>query len=307
MTVAGKVAHMSVGTDDEHGVVTERLVALYRRYLGEPGQLSDVYVGFGLFFGGVAFGVVGVVVFFWSATLAGQPGYWQLREVAIALSMLGLPAFLTSVVVLLPSDRRAEVAAGAGATVCLIAVGIFVANYPRNWNAPGADASTLGVAVYALGVVVATAAVGASLVSNYVARTESEPTVEEADSTDDAEAVTDEDVRADIEAAMDGVDLSWGGVERDDTKRLTVRPGDEDVERAGLDPDNATEYRAESGDVDDAVDGLQQLRGGSVEEDTSDGVDDQADALRQVRERQAADAETDDRGLLARLREWLGV
>lgn len=299
--------------EESHGLVTDRLLTLYRRYLGEPEQLSDVYVGFALFFGGVTMAALGVVVFLWSSTLPPEPGLrWQLREVAISLAMLGLPAFLLSVVVLLPTDRRAVAGGATGGAISLVAVGLFVANYPRNWNVNGPDASALGVSVYAAGVVIATAAVGAALVSNYIARTESAPPVdapEDADGTGpggDGASVSDEQVRADIDDALSNTELSWGGVEKDDTKRLKIRTDDSDIDRSSLDTASATESRSTGSDVDDAVDGLQQLRGGKTEQATGEGTDEQASALQDLRERRA-ESETDESsdGFVDRLRGWL--
>jgi hypothetical protein len=301
-------------TDQWHGVVTDRLLDLYRRYLGEPDQLSDVYVGFTLFFGGVTMAAVGVVVFLWSSTLPARPGiYWQLREIAISLAMLGLPAFMLGVVVLLPTDRRALIGSGVGAAVCLGAVGLFVANYPRNWNAPGADASATGVSVYAVGVVLATGAVGAALVSNYIAQSGRTPqTAQAPDASSKAdsaaeESVSESQVRADIDDAMSEADLSWGGVEKDDTKRLKIRTDEGDIDRSGFDATGANESRAAGSDVDAAVDGLQQLRGGKTDEATGEGTDDQADALRQLRERQAAEDEADSDGVVSKLRDRIGL
>lgn len=298
------------GSADTHGVVTDRLLRLYRRYLGEPEQVSDVYVGFALFFGGVTMAALGVLLFLWSGTLPPESGFhWQLREIAISLAMLGLPAFLASVVVLLPADRRAVGGGALGGAISLIAVALFVANYPRNWNVAGPDASALGVTVYAAGVVIATAAVGAALVSNYIARTEPASRLDhaDADSGRDSAGVSDEQVRADIDAAMSKTELSWGGVEKDTTKRLTIRTNDSEIDRTSFDTVEATESRAAGSDVDDAVAGLQKLRGGTTTQATGEGTDEQATALQDLRQRRAQEDATEaQHGVVARLRRWFG-
>lgn len=296
------------GSDESHGVVTARLLGLYRRYLGEPTQLSDVYVGFALFFGGITMATLGVVVFLWSSTVPRAGVYWQLREIAISLAMLGLPAFLLSVVVLLPTDRRAVGGGAVGGAISLIAVALFVANYPHQWNVAGSDASAMGVTVYAVGIVIATAAVGAALVSNYIARTEP-PTVDAAasGSKGDDTGVSDEQVRADIDEALANTELSWGGVAKDDTKRLTIRTDDSDIDRSNFDTASATESRTAGTNVETAVDGLQKLRGGTTEQATGAGTDEQATALQELRERQAQTDDADaNEGVVARVRGWLG-
>lgn len=311
--------------EGEHDVVTDRLLRLYRRYLGEPERLSDVYLGFALFFAGVAFAVVGLVTFLWSTVVPeGFGTYWQLRETAISLSMLGLPAFLLGVVVLLPVDRRAVYSSSLGGAVSLLAVGVFVANYPGNWNASGPDASATGVTIYAVGLVLSTAAVGAALVSNYLHRADpaasADASADGATSADgskaarapgaasaETESVTDEQVRADIDEAMSAADLSWGGVEKGNTKRLKLETDVGDVDRSNFDETGANENRAAGNDVDDAVTGLQQLRGGAAEQATGEGTDDQADALNQLREQQAHEEAESDDGLVGRLRNHIDL
>ncbi|WP_435064853.1 DUF7139 domain-containing protein [Halobaculum sp. EA56] len=301
---------MSQGPNEEqHDLLTRRLLRLYRRYLGEPDQLSDVYVGFSFFFGGISMGVVGVLLFLWSSALPPRPGlYWQLREIAISLSMLALPVFLLGVVVLLPSDRRALAGGTGGVLVTLGAVSLFVVNYPQNWNAPGPDASATGVTVYAVGVVLATTAVGAALVSNYIRRASStSPSSATDGEPDDSETVTDAQVRSDIDEARSDAELSWGGVEKDDTKRPKIRTDTSDIDRSGLDTASATERRSTGSDVVDAVDGLTKLRGGTSEEATGEGTDEQANALRELRERDDTTESAQRTSLVGRLRDMLGV
>lgn len=290
--------------DGEYDAVTTWLLNLYRRYLGEPDQLRTVYTGFGLFFAGVACAAVGMGIFLWSGSFPPSGDiYWQLREVAISLTMLGLPSFLLGIVVLLPVDRRARYVGILGWLVGLVAVGLFVANYPYNWNVGGSDATATGVSVYAFAVVLSSAAVGAALVSTYISRSAPEPTASDSGSASEAQEVSDEQVRGDIEEAMANSELSWGGVEKDDTKRLKLRIDDEELDRSGFDRVGANESRAAGSDVDNAVTQLGKLRGGNRTQATGEGTDDQTDALRQLRERQAQDVEGDV-GPVGRFKGW---
>jgi hypothetical protein len=295
--------HERMGATDP---VRNRLLALYRRFVGEPERESDVYLGFALFFGGIAFGVFGLALFLWSATLeVNSDVYWQVREIAIALAMLGLPSFVLSFVVLLPVDRRARYASGVGVAICLVAVIVFVSVYPENWNVPGGPDYTIqGIAIYAAGLAVLVASSGAGLVEQRLetaqaARAPAEDSGEE-------ETVTDEEVQRDIEEALDEADLTWGGVERDETRRITVDTGEADIDRSGFDGKSANEHRKRDSTVDDAVAGLRNLQGGQQKQGTSDAVDDQATALRELRERQQAEQQSDP-SLLERLKQRLGL
>ncbi|MEM4782471.1 MAG: permease [Halalkalicoccus sp.] len=260
----------------------------YERYIGEPDARTDVYAGFGLFFAGTALAACGLVLFLWSASV--EPGgefYWTLRQIAIVFASLGLPAGMVGIVVLLPVSRRALYAAGAGIAVCLLAMTVFVAVYPSNWNVQGAtDYSASGIALYAGGLAVVVGSTGAALVAHQLERTR--PTIEERE--DDREAVSDEQIARDIDEAMDGVNLSWGGVERKRGRKLAVDTGTEDVDRTSFDSVEATTTRASGGAVEDAVSNLQGLQGGQKEQATGSGTDDQAAALAELREKKRAEA-----------------
>ncbi|GAA0296025.1 DUF7139 domain-containing protein [Halarchaeum salinum] len=303
--------------------VTDELVRVYRRYLGEPERLADVYVGFGLFFAGVTLGVIGAVVFGWSSTIAASVYFhWQLREVAGALALVGLPTFLLSIPVLLPVDRRAMYAAGLGSLVCLVGVGVFVASYPQHWNVQGtADYSTTGVLVYSVGLVVLVGAGGAGLVTDRIERARQSGSTAAggggsgdgsigggAASAEGDETVSDEAVERDIEEAMSSSELSWGGVEKTSTTRLNLSSGteDEEVERSNLTPDNANVSR--SSGADDQVAALQKLRGNEEPaEETGEGADDQVAALQELRKKQQAEeVATADDGVVDRVRSLFG-
>jgi len=297
------------------------LIGLYRRYVGDPDRRSDVYVGFGLFFAGIALFAVGVATFLWSATLSPDDRYtYAVREVAAVAGAVGLPALLSGVVGLLPVDRRTVYAAGAGSAVCLAGVGVFVSAYPDNWNwVSPVDYTAEGVAVYSLGLVVVIAATGAALVAHQVERASAAgavaapgaaaaggETAAGPEGPGGGPTVTDEQVEADIEEALDSTEITWGGVEKRETRSLELDMGElEETDAVEMSGAGGTTARSSGEGVDEAVSGLRNLKGGEPETATSDaGVDDQTAALRELRERQRAEAVAeDDRDLTDRLRD----
>jgi len=294
------------------------LLGYYRRYVGDPDRAVDVYAGFGLFFVGLGLGVVGVAVFLYSATLPPNSiSMYSVREVAAVAAALGLPGLLLGVVVLLPVDRRMRYLGSAGSAVSVVAVGWFVTVYPYDWNVPEPpDYSAQVVALYSAGLVAVIAATGAALVAHRVEQAADGVTVDP-DSTattrsaddgteTDAETVTDEAVRADIERELEKTELTWGGVERSEGRRLQLDTSV--VDDADVDPGtlsgSATETRTTSSTVDDAVSQLAGLQGGTQNTASGESTDDQADALRALREQQRAEeaAEADDESVVGRIR-----
>ncbi|MFB6168333.1 MAG: permease [Haloferacaceae archaeon] len=269
----------------------------YVRYVGEPTDERDVYAGFGLFFGGIALGLVGVAVFLLGAAVSGATPSFALREIAVVLAAGGLPAALAGAVVLLPGDDRTTYAAVAGTAVCLLAVAVFVWAYPYQWNvARPPDHSALGVGVYAVGLVLTAAATGAALVGHQIERvallaeqdgSESGP---DATGPGDGASVSDEDVRRDIDEAMADAELTWGGVEKTETTRLEFDTDVAEVE-TNADRVDASETRAEGSNVDDAVSNLRQLQGRGENTASSEStVDDQTAALTELKRKQRAEA-----------------
>lgn len=284
---------------------------LYVQYIGEPEKKRDVYLGFGLFFAGIALGALGLLTFLYSGFQpTDSTAFWQFREIALVLGFLGLPSFVLSIVVLLPVDRRARIASLVGAALCAVATMYFVTVYPYDWtNAGGTDGSTITIVIYAAGLVVLSGSTGAALIAEYLHRETASAETTETDD-EDGETVTDEQVEADIEDAMSDTELSWGGIEHDpDSERLTLDMPELDADQqANITESSATSTRAESETVDSAVSGLRKLQGG--EEDTSRGssTEDQVSALAEVRQQQEEEElETgvDNPGLLARLKAWL--
>lgn len=294
------------------------LIEYYRQYVGDPERTVDVYAGFGLFFAGIALGVIGVVVFLYSATLDPTAlSTFAVREVAAVAGAVGLPALLFGTVVLLPVDRRMLYLAGVGVAVTLAGTGAFTWAYPHNWNVVvNPDYSAQIVAVYTLGLVAVIGATGGALVAHRVERATGDAAPgaaagastgggDAADAGDesgsratgpDGEAVTEESVRADIDRELEDAELTWGGVERSETRRLELNTSA--VDEADVDTEtlagSATETRTTTSTVDDAVSELEGLQGSEVKTDSGQGTDDQAAKLRELREQQRQEAEEDD-------------
>lgn len=298
------------------------LMGYYRRYVGDPDRTIDVYAGFGLFFAGIALGIAGVVVFLYSATLPQNTlSTYAVREVAAVAGAVGLPALLFGVVVLLPVDRRMLYLAGVGTAITLGGTGLFVWAYPYNWNVvPSPDYSAQVVAVYTLGLVAVIAATGGALVAHRVEQASGVAggaaggaggeaggagSGGDSASSGDGETVTEADVRADIERELEDAELTWGGVERSETRRLELNTSvvdDVDVDTEKL-AGSATETRTTSGTVNDAVSELKGLQGGDAKTASGEGTDDQAAALRELREQQQQQAEdADDGSVVDRIR-----
>ena len=285
-------------TEDETGELPDnKLFEFYEQYIGEPDAQTDVYLGFGLFFVGVAFAVIGLGLFVWAGMAEqGSAAYWDRRLPAFVLGMLSIPTAMLSVSVLLPVKKRATYGGAAGMVVCLVAVGIFVSVYPGNWNVQTAtDYSVPTTALYAVGMAVITASAGAALIAHHLAQARPGPAdIEAVEDEDDEETYTTEQIEQDIENAMDGVDLSWGGVEKQESTRLSFS-SDEEFETSGIDVEAKTTRR--EGGVDSAVSGLKQLKGGDTKTETSEStVDDQTAKLKELRERKRKEESADDDG-----------
>ncbi|MFB6251187.1 MAG: hypothetical protein ABEI27_05800 [Halobellus sp.] len=269
------------------------LHSLYRRYVGPVRDSRDLYAGFGIFFTGVGLVVVSIAAFLWSTTLSPSGTFkFVVRELAVTTGACGLPLVLFGITVLLPVSRRIDAAAAAGVAACVIAAARFTQIYPQAWY----TYSSTVVGLYALGAVVVVATAGTALsgyrVERATVRTESELSGEAKaeESRGESEAaerttITDEQVRRDIEDAMDGAEINWGGVERDSGRTLTLTDSSLDTDEIGL--ENAAAKESRGGSVDDAVEGLQGLRGGQRKTATSESdTSDQANALAELRAEQ---------------------
>ena len=281
------------------------LFDLYRRYVGEPEARADVYVGFGLFLGGIGLAIVALVLFAWSSTLEPRSSeYFAWVQPAYALGMVALPATMLGIVALLPSERRIRYTSAIGVAVTLVAVGGFVHLYPSDWNfydsGEAAFSTVHVVAVYAIGLASITASTGAALIAHYLDMARAVEGVEYGDDEEEEEHYSDEEIRQDIDEAMDGVELSWGGVEKTEHTRLSFT----EHEFEGVDLDAGTKTARSTG-VDAQVAGLKGLKGGETKTTTSSStVDDQTAKLKELRERQQAEelATEESTGLLTKIK-----
>ncbi|MFQ3318392.1 MAG: hypothetical protein ACI80F_000445, partial [Natronomonas sp.] len=267
-------------------------------------------LGFALVFGGLGLGILGLFLFIIERGVLAGELFW-LREVAFVAGALGLPVVLVSVVVLLPADRRATYVAGGGLAITIAALAFFVAVYPSNWNHGTPDYSLQGVSIYAIGVVSVLAATGSALVGYHIERAQgvpaggaaSAPTPDDDASSSADPAATEARVQQDIEAAMSDTEISWGGVEKVETGQLNITP-DAELDGEELDQSSATVHRSKS--VDDQLSALQGMKGGEERTDSGSGVDDQAMALKELREQQKAEADEEDGSLVDRLKSLAG-
>lgn len=269
------------------------LFDLYRKYIGEPDGRNDVYVGFGLFFGGIALAFVTLVLFLWGSTHDAHTGtYYAWIQPAYALGMLSLPATMLGIVVLLPSERRMLYASVVGTGITVAAIGGFVYAYPTNWHfVREVDYTVEVVATYAIGLAGLTASTGAALIAHYLEIARTASAVEESksdDGTDEpSESYTSAEIESDIEAAMEDVELSWGGVEKTEHRRLTF--SNDEFDDVDVDVTTTAKTVRSSG-VEDQVAGLKGLKGGETKTKTSSSsVDDQTAKLKELREQQRAE------------------
>ncbi|MCU4742175.1 permease [Halobacteria archaeon AArc-m2/3/4] len=270
------------------------LFDLYRQYIGEPDGRTDVYLGFGLFLGGIGLAIAGLGLFLYSSTLEARSAeYFAWVRPAYALGMLSLPATMLGIVTLLPTERRVVYTSLAGALVTVAAVVGFVTIYP-DWNFYESSDAAYGtvhvVATYAIGLASITAATGAALIAHYLELARSADAVEITYDEEEEEHYSDEEIRGDIDDAMEGVELSWGGVEKAEHKRLSF--SDHEFEGAEI---NFEAKTTRSSGVDNQVAGLKGLKGGETKTTTSSStVDDQTAKLKELREQKQKEAEASE-------------
>ncbi len=284
------------------------LFELYRQYIGEPDDQTDVYLGFGLFFGGIALAAFGLV-FFLVAYLFGHGSdvFWLFREIAFGMGMLSVPTLLLGVLVLLPVDERAIYAGLVGTVITVVSVAGFVYLYPYEFNVEGAQYTAHVVLGYAIGMSLVLVSTGAALVAHQIERAKPSPAdIEPMDEPEPEESYTDEEIRQDIEAAMEDVDITWGGVERHEGQSLQLDIDDEyDLSGMNVEAERITSTAS----TDTQVQGLKALKGGETKTDTSEStVDDQTTKLNELRQRRKDEQETassaaeSEAGLLERIK-----
>lgn len=302
-------------TDDDSP--NNALFEWYERYIGEPEAETDVYLGFGLFFTAVGLALLALLLFVVGVAVYGirEDGYFAVARVAYASGMLSVPLAMFSIVVLLPVKQRATIAAGAGVAVTVAAVVGFAAVYPDNWFDYGGTQTLYIVSAYAIGLMVVTAATGAALVAHHLHRTQAPAPSEirEPEAEEEEKSYTAEEIERDIEEAMADVEMTWGGVEKSENRRLKLNTdfADAEMQAGGLGLEG--NKRVESGGVDAQVQGLKNLKGGETKTATSEStVDNQTAALNELKQQKKNDqvptnAPTASRGFLGRVLDRLGL
>ncbi len=288
------------------------LFEVYETYIGETDEATDVYFGFGLFFTGIALALGAMVLFLYgiSTTQPDTGPYFSLVKPSFAFGMLAVPVAVSGIVVLLPIDTRAVFATGVGDFFTLVAVILFWDAYPSSWTAFDAGQTAAVLALYAVGLTLVVGSTGAALVAEQIQRVQ-RPTpadIQPVEEDEPDESISDEEIRSDIDEAMQDVELSWGGVRKHEGRSISFDT-DADIDAKGFaDADAATTTR--SSGVDNQLSKLQGLRGGQKNTaKSSSTVDDQTAKLRELREqRQEEEAEepaasdSDTGGFLAWLR-----
>lgn len=143
-------SHISI--DD---IRDQKLVELYHRYIGEPESKRDVY-GYWLLLLGSVTGLIGVFVF--QIEQLFFAGSFEIREIAIVLSAIGLALGLFAVVVLLPVRRRGTQASVLGLAIAFLSIFVFTQVYPGAWSVgPAYSAEIIGLYTLGIGILVAVA------------------------------------------------------------------------------------------------------------------------------------------------------
>lgn len=289
---------------EEEELPDNRLFDWYRTFIGEPDAKTDVYLGFGLFFGGILFALGALVIYLYALTAGAPdtPAFWRPAEWAYGMGMLAIPVTTTGVVVLLPIDRRAVYATAAGDVLILISVALFRDAYWSDWQRYGVEETVLVLALYALGLTLVVGSTAAALVAEQIerARTPHPSEIEPMEEPSDEERYTDEEIQQDIDEALADVEITWGGVEKHEGRQLSFTE-DEEIESASLDV-GATTTRSSS--VDQQVAGLKGLKGEQDNTATSsETVDDQTQKLNELKaKKREQEAETPEpEGFLSRL------
>ncbi|GAB3681977.1 hypothetical protein GCM10028857_07070 [Salinarchaeum chitinilyticum] len=288
----------------------------YERYIGEPETETDVYLGFGLFFTAIGLAFMALVLFVLGTAIYGirDDGYFAIARIAYASGMLSVPLAMISFVVLLPVEKRATYAAGAGLAIILAAVVGFAAIYP-NWFDHNPTDTLYVVGAYAVGLTIVTASTGAALIGHHLheAQAPAPSEIRAPEEQEDEESYTTEEIERDIESAMEDVEMTWGGVEKSENRKLKLNTdfADSEMEAGGLGLEG--NKRVESGGVDAQVQGLKNLKGGDTKTATSEStVDDQTAALNELKKQKQDDqvpsnAPTASNGFLSRLLQRLGL
>jgi hypothetical protein len=133
--------------------------SLGETYEGRVGVASrrQVLLGTALFVLGAALLAAAILAGGTGLLIERGFGVLESREVAGILGGIGIPAVFLGVTIVLPATRFHKTAAGFGAAIALIGVGLFRHAYPEHWYASPGVPSTLVLGmllVYAAGLLV---------------------------------------------------------------------------------------------------------------------------------------------------------
>ena len=144
-----------------------RLLRWYVRSVGPIGRgetyhsPASVYLGTGTFVVSLSLAIVALGAFLGSAQqLPVDAPPLLVREISFGLAAGSLPAFLLSLVVLLPSQQIGKALAVLGIGVTAAAITLFEAAYPSQWTSTPTGQTAVVVPVYAVGLFVLVVAVG---------------------------------------------------------------------------------------------------------------------------------------------------
>ncbi|WP_254530302.1 alkaline shock response membrane anchor protein AmaP [Natrinema gelatinilyticum] len=278
------------------------LFDLYHRYIGKPADRADVYAGLGLFLSGIGLAVIGLVFFLWGTTFeARSPGYFAWVGPAYALAMSAPLVTMFGIVTLLPSERRVLYTSMGGVTITIAAIVGFLVVYPKDWNGYGNDYTVEVIVPYTVGLAFVTASTSAALIADYLTTTQQANVITTGTTGADWDEseISDAQIQRDIDDAMEDVELSRGGVEKTEHRRL--RFSNDDFDDVTVDTDAGTTTTRSSG-VDAQVASLNGLKGGETKTITSSAtVDDQTAKLKALRKQKRAEelATADDDGSIA--------
>ena len=202
-------------------VSKDRILRWYARNIGPIGHgerpiiPASVYAGLSLAILSVGLALGGLGGFVWSLEAAprGADIYWTARTASFAGLAVSLPAFLLSLVILLPTGRRAKLVGTAGLSVTAYATVLFVRAYPFQWDLSAPAQTTFTIQVYAAGVFALVFAVAVAIRSqrrlNLPIHTDGD---DGRDGGIDVESDADDDGPVVSDVAADGGQLTTAGI-----------------------------------------------------------------------------------------------
>jgi len=160
------------------------LISVYRNRIGDPTTDDEVY-GYWLFVFGIVLGIVGLLLFYLTASRSTP------RQFGYLLGAIALISLFAGPTIRLPLTRRGLILTYLGGVVGLVAIVWFTTFYPSNWTGPeGNPAVTLyivGLGLMAVGAVVSPLLTGRKEAYDEAIRTAQEATESAEQSSREAE------------------------------------------------------------------------------------------------------------------------